>query len=122
MQTSAFVLNKFGTTQEAFALEDAMVGPLQSDEVLICSEAFGLNYADVMAKKGLYREAPPLPCILGYELDLSILTKFDEKIIKQQISFYKAPRFYGNNQIYLPLQLDHSIAGLLVVTRKVRTT
>lgn len=68
MQTSAFVLNKFGTTQEAFTLEDAVVGPLQPDEVLICSEAFGLNYADVMAKKGLYREAPPLPCILGYEL------------------------------------------------------
>lgn len=30
--------------------------------------------------------------ILGYELDLSILTKFDQKVIKHQISFYKEYR------------------------------
>ncbi|HNR55942.1 MAG TPA: alcohol dehydrogenase catalytic domain-containing protein, partial [Flavobacteriales bacterium] len=34
----------------------------------IKSEGFGLNYADVMAVRGLYREAPPLPSILGYEV------------------------------------------------------
>lgn len=40
----------------------------QAHEVLIRSEGFGLNYADVMAVKGLYREAPPLPSVLGYEV------------------------------------------------------
>ena len=39
--------------------------PLQ---VLIRCEGFGLNYADVMAVKGLYREAPPVPSVLGYEV------------------------------------------------------
>ncbi|MGV3637559.1 MAG: quinone oxidoreductase family protein [Flavobacteriales bacterium] len=40
----------------------------RANEVLIRCEGFGLNYADVMAVKGLYREAPPLPSILGYEV------------------------------------------------------
>ena len=37
-------------------------------QVLIRCEGFGLNYADVMACKGLYRDAPPLPSVLGYEV------------------------------------------------------
>ena len=53
--------------QRAFALRerpDPVAGPGQ---VLIRSEGFGLNYADVMARKGLYRDAPPPPCVIGYE-------------------------------------------------------
>ncbi|MBP8822405.1 MAG: zinc-binding dehydrogenase [Flavobacteriales bacterium] len=37
-------------------------------QVLIRSEGFGLNFADVLAVKGLYRDAPPPPCVLGYEV------------------------------------------------------
>jgi len=40
-------------------------GPAQ---VRIAVEGFGLNYADVMAARGLYREAPPLPAVIGYEV------------------------------------------------------
>lgn len=36
-------------------------------EVLVRSEGFGLNYADAMAVRGLYRDAPPTPSVLGYE-------------------------------------------------------
>lgn len=68
MQTNAFVLTKFGSSQEAFELKQISLPALQANEVLIKSEAFGLNYADVMARQGLYREAPPVPCVLGYEL------------------------------------------------------
>ncbi|MCB0774168.1 MAG: zinc-binding dehydrogenase [Flavobacteriales bacterium] len=46
-------------------LPDPMPG---EQEVLIRSEAFGLNYADTMAVKGLYRDAPKPPCVLGYEV------------------------------------------------------
>ena len=46
-------------------LPDPVPGP---GEVLIRSEGFGLNYADTMAVKGLYRDAPPPPCVLGYEV------------------------------------------------------
>ena len=31
------------------------------------NSTFGLNYADIMARKGLYNDRPALPCVLGYE-------------------------------------------------------
>jgi NADPH:quinone reductase-like Zn-dependent oxidoreductase len=37
-------------------------------EVRIRVRAAGLNFADVMARKGLYPDAPPLPCTVGYEV------------------------------------------------------
>ncbi len=37
------------------------------DEVRIAVEAFGLNFADCMARIGVYQDAPPLPAVLGYE-------------------------------------------------------
>lgn len=64
---NAWVLHKHGTTKEAFQLRqvpDPEPGPGQ---LLIRSEGFGLNYADVMARRGLYRDAPPVPCVIGYE-------------------------------------------------------
>ncbi len=37
------------------------------DEVLVRVHAAGLNFADVMARQGLYPDAPPFPACLGYE-------------------------------------------------------
>lgn len=37
-------------------------------EVRIRVKASGLNFADVMARIGLYPDAPPLPCVVGYEV------------------------------------------------------
>lgn len=28
----------------------------------------GINFADTLARKGLYRDAPPIPCVLGYDV------------------------------------------------------
>lgn len=36
-------------------------------EVLIRVKASGLNFADILARQGLYPDAPPKPCIMGYE-------------------------------------------------------
>jgi NADPH2:quinone reductase len=77
METEAFVLCKFGPSAQAFERKIVQLPELASDEVLIESEAFGLNYADVMARHGLYKEAPPLPCVLGYEL-VGIVTQVGE--------------------------------------------
>jgi NADPH2:quinone reductase len=68
MQTEAFVLTQTGTATTAFQRQEISISAPKSAEVLIEVEAFGLNYADVMARLGLYREAPPMPCVLGYEL------------------------------------------------------
>ena len=57
-----------GDPTKVLALQEAKVPEPTAQQVLIRCEAFGLNYADVMAVKGLYREAPPLPSVLGYEV------------------------------------------------------
>lgn len=64
----AFYLVKKGAASVAFELKNANKPFPAADEVRIKVEAFGLNNADVMARNGLYREAPPMPCILGYEV------------------------------------------------------
>jgi synaptic vesicle membrane protein VAT-1 len=37
-------------------------------EVRVRAAACGVNFADVMARMGLYPDAPPLPCVVGYEV------------------------------------------------------
>jgi NADPH:quinone reductase-like Zn-dependent oxidoreductase len=44
---------------------DPVPGP---DEVLIRVKVSGLNFADILARQGLYPDAPPKPCVLGYEV------------------------------------------------------
>ncbi len=36
-------------------------------EVRVRVRAAGINFAEIMARKGLYPDAPPPPCVLGYE-------------------------------------------------------
>lgn len=37
-------------------------------EVLVAVRAAGVNFADTMARVGKYADAPPLPCVVGYEI------------------------------------------------------
>lgn len=46
-------------------LPDPPVGP---GEVRIAVKAAGINFADTMARVGLYPDAPKTPCVLGYEV------------------------------------------------------
>lgn len=39
----------------------------RSDEVRVEVKAAGLNFAEVMARQGLYPDAPKPPCVVGYE-------------------------------------------------------
>ena len=68
IKTVAIMLVKHGDASIAFERKAMTINAPKSGEVLIESEAFGLNYADVMARRGLYREAPPLPAVVGYEV------------------------------------------------------
>ncbi len=64
----AIYLVKNGDASTAFEIRETEKPTPNQNEVCIKVEAFGLNYADVMARNGLYREAPRLPCVLGYEV------------------------------------------------------
>lgn len=64
----AAVLVKYGNAQSAFAISEIDEPKVSLTQVKIKVEAFGLNFADVMARKGMYADAPKLPAILGYEV------------------------------------------------------
>jgi NADPH:quinone reductase-like Zn-dependent oxidoreductase len=49
---------------------DPVLGP---GEVRIAVAAAGINFADVMARMGLYADAPKTPCVVGYEVAGTIL-------------------------------------------------
>lgn len=64
----AVVLKKHGRPEEAFEIQEKEIPKAQSHELCIQVEAFGLNFADVMARQGSYQDCPPLPTVLGYEV------------------------------------------------------
>lgn len=65
---NAAYLIKYGNAENAFKIRKADKPQQNPNQVLIKVEAFGLNFADVMARLGLYKAAPPLPAILGYDV------------------------------------------------------
>jgi len=64
----AITLIKNGPANQAFEIREVPIPVPGPEEILLKNEAFGLNYADVMARLGLYNDAPPLPSVLGYEV------------------------------------------------------
>jgi NADPH:quinone reductase-like Zn-dependent oxidoreductase len=63
----AIVIEKFGRPETLILRElpDPEPGP---GEVRVRVRAAGLNFAEVMARKGMYPDAPPTPLVAGYEL------------------------------------------------------
>lgn len=64
----AIVLTQDGNPKEAFEFRDVPMRSCGPGQVVIKVSHFGLNYADIMARKGLYNDRPDLPCVLGYEV------------------------------------------------------
>ncbi len=63
----AVVLTGTGGPEVLQVLErpDPVVGP---GEVRVAVKAAGINFADTLARVGLYPDAPKPPCVLGYEV------------------------------------------------------
>ncbi len=64
----AAVLVRKGDAAKAFEIREVPTPKIKEGEVLIRVEGFGLNFADVMARNGLYADAPPMPSIIGYDV------------------------------------------------------
>ncbi len=71
----AYFLVKNGNSEQAFELRDLNLNEPGDDEVMIETEAFGLNFADVMARLGYYKACPPLPTVIGYDVVGKIIKK-----------------------------------------------
>ncbi|MGY6562377.1 MAG: quinone oxidoreductase family protein [Luteibaculaceae bacterium] len=64
----AIQLIKHGSANSAFALNTVEEPKLKAGDLLIKVEASGINYADILARQGLYKAAPKPPSILGYDV------------------------------------------------------
>lgn len=62
------VISRHGSAGEVFQMEEGKTPSPGDSEMLVKVEGFGLNYADVMARKGLYKDAPKPPFVPGYEI------------------------------------------------------
>lgn len=49
-------------------VQDAPEPVAGNGEVVIRVKASGLNFADILARQGLYPDGPPKPCVMGYEV------------------------------------------------------
>lgn len=92
----AQVLVKNGDSKNCFVEMDQPVPSIKEDEILIQTQYSGLNFADVMARKGSYRDAPELPSVLGYDVHGTV-EKVGPNIkdIKQGDSVLAFTRFGG---------------------------
>jgi len=58
---------KFGTPDVLEVREAPDPEPVKG-EVRVRVEASGINFAEIMARQGLYQDAPPPPMVVGYEI------------------------------------------------------
>ncbi|HEY8041280.1 MAG TPA: medium chain dehydrogenase/reductase family protein [Polyangiaceae bacterium] len=65
-------------------------------EVRIRVRAVGINFADLMARVGLYPDAPKIPCVVGYEVS-GVVDRVGEGVtrIKEGDRVFGMPRFGG---------------------------
>lgn len=68
----ALVLTRHGGP-EVLQLQERPAPQPGPGEVLIRVRASGVNFADLMARMGLYPDAPPPPCVVGYEVAGEVL-------------------------------------------------
>jgi len=53
---------------EVLEIREGMLPAPSAGEVTLAVKAVGVNFADLLARKGLYPDAPKPPCVVGYEV------------------------------------------------------
>ncbi|HXR28454.1 MAG TPA: medium chain dehydrogenase/reductase family protein [Solirubrobacteraceae bacterium] len=73
---------------------DPEIGP---GEVRIQVAASGINFADVMARMGLYADAPKTPCVVGYEVAGTVL-ELGEGVAQSNPALSHGQRVFAGTQ------------------------
>jgi NADPH:quinone reductase-like Zn-dependent oxidoreductase len=63
----AVVITKHGGP-EVLQVQQRPDPPVGAGEVRIAVKAAGINFADTLARTGMYPDAPKVPCVVGYEV------------------------------------------------------
>src|SRR6476661_10223751 len=64
----AIVITKHGDPSVLKVQQRPDTPPPSAEQVRIAVRAAGVNFADHLARVGLYPDAPKLPCVVGYEV------------------------------------------------------
>jgi len=64
----AMYLVRTGDAAQAFERREVPTPEPGPGQLRVAVEGFGLNYADVSARHGMYQDAPPMPSVIGYEV------------------------------------------------------
>jgi len=64
----AIFLTRVGLPEDALNIRDTQEPEPAPKEVLVKVMAFGINFADILARTGMYLDAPKLPFVPGYEV------------------------------------------------------
>lgn len=67
IQRQQIVITKAGGPEVLQVQENTLNAP-GKNEISIEVKASGINFADILARQGLYQDAPPLPTVVGYEV------------------------------------------------------
>lgn len=72
IQRQQVVITKTGGPEVLQLQESSLSEPLKNE---ICIEvgASGINFADILARQGLYQDAPALPSVIGYEVSGKVI-------------------------------------------------
>jgi synaptic vesicle membrane protein VAT-1 len=62
----AVVIPKHGS-YDVLRVEERPDPEVRAGEVRVAVRAAGINFADLLARSGVYPDAPPPPCVVGYE-------------------------------------------------------
>jgi len=79
---------------EVLELRDAPDPQPGKGQVRIAVQASGVNFADLMARMGLYPDAPPLPAVVGYMAELMKLWAVGvlRPVVRATVPFSEAGR------------------------------
>jgi len=71
-----------------------------ADEVVIRVRAAGINFADILARQGLYPDGPKKPCVMGYEVS-GVIERAGEKTGSDMVgkSVVAMTRFGGQSEL-----------------------
>jgi NADPH:quinone reductase-like Zn-dependent oxidoreductase len=86
-----------------------------ADEVRVRVHAAGLNFADILARQGLYPDGPKKPCVMGYEV-AGVIDKcgaaVDQNLLGKPV--IALTRFNGQSELVVikPMQMFEKPASL----------
>jgi len=95
----AVVITKHGGP-EVLQVQERPDPPVGPGEVRIAVKAAGINFADTLARTGLYPDAPKVPCVVGYEVAGEVESVGDGvESLKQGERVLAGTRFNGQAEL-----------------------